>query len=250
MTIQWFPGHMAKARREIEEKLKLVDFIIELVDARVPLSSQNPMLQGILKDKTKMIVIMKKDLADPRETEKWLHYFEENQVKAIAINVNNKSDISKVIQLGKELGQVKLDQLIKKGIKPRPARAMIIGIPNVGKSTLINRLANKKIAATGDRPGVTKQQVWIKVKNEFDLLDTPGVLWPKFEEQVIGYRLAAIGTIKDHLVSMQDVVAYVINYLQKHYPDVLKTRYDITSIMDDMWEIFETIGKKRGALES
>ncbi|HLR51780.1 MAG TPA: ribosome biogenesis GTPase YlqF [Candidatus Avamphibacillus sp.] len=250
MTIQWFPGHMAKARREIEEKLKLVDFVIELVDARVPLSSQNPMLQEILKDKPKMIVLMKKDLADPRETEKWIHHFEENQVKAIAVNVNDKSDISKVIQFGKELGQVKLNQLIKKGIKPRPARAMIIGIPNVGKSTLINRLANKKIAATGDRPGVTKQQVWIKVKNEFDLLDTPGILWPKFEDQAIGYRLAAIGTIKDHLVSMQDVVAYVINYLRKYYPDVLNKRYDISSLIDDMWEIFESIGKKRGALES
>src|SRR5699024_9664203 len=250
MTIQWFPGHMAKARREIEEKLKLVDFVIELVDARVPLSSQNPMLQEILKDKPKINVPMTKDLADPRETKKSIHHFEENQVKAIAVNVNDKSDISKVIQFGKELGQVKLNQLIKKGIKPRPARAMIIGIPNVGKSTLINRLANKKIAATGDRPGVTKQQVWIKVKNEFDLLDTPGILWPKFEDQAIGYRLAAIGTIKDHLVSMQDVVAYVINYLRKYYPDVLNKRYDISSLIDDMWEIFESIGKKRGALES
>src|SRR5699024_5965659 len=155
MTIQWFPGHMAKARREIEEKLKLVDFVIELVDARVPLSSQNPMLQEILKDKPKMIVLMKKDLADPRETEKWNNQFEENQVKPIAVKVNDKSHISKVIQFGKDPCHQKLNQLSKKGINPRPAKAIIIGIPNVGKSTLINRLANKKIATTGDRPGVT-----------------------------------------------------------------------------------------------
>lgn len=250
MTIQWFPGHMAKARREIEEKIKQVDFVIELVDARAPFSSQNPMLQEILADKPKMVLLMKKDLADNKETGKWVSYFNERQIQAIAVDVNNKSDISKVIQLGKTLGQEKVDQLMKKGIQARPARAMIIGIPNVGKSTLINRLANKKIAKTGDRPGMTRQQLWIKVKNEFDLLDTPGILWPKFEDQRVGYRLAAIGTIKDHLVSLQDVVAFVITYLQNHYPQVLEERYDVSRDLEDMWDIFVQIGKKRGALES
>lgn len=250
MVIQWFPGHMAKARREIEERLKLVDFIIELVDARAPFSSQNPMLQEILKDKPKMIVLMKSDLADPRETEKWLHYFEEKNIYSVPVNIKNKADIANVIQTGKLLGQSKLQQLAAKGINPRRARAMIIGIPNVGKSTLINQLANRKIAKTGDRPGVTKHQLWIKVKNEFDLLDTPGILWPKFEDQNVGYRLAALGTIKDHLVSMQDIVAHVIVYLQEHYPSMLEDRYDISPDMDDMWDIFERIGKKRGALES
>jgi len=250
MTIQWFPGHMAKARRELEEKLKLVDFIIELVDARCPLSSQNPMLQDMLKDKPKLMLLMKKDLADPKQTEKWVNSFEEEGHLTLSVNVNNKADISQVVQSGKQLGQKKMNQLAKKGIKPRPARAVIIGIPNVGKSTLINRLANKKIAKTGDRPGVTKHQSWIKVKGDFDLLDTPGILWPKFEDQAVGYRLAAIGTIKDDLVSMQDVVAYVINYLQKHYPDMLHNRYGINEDMVDMWDIFTAIGKKRGALES
>jgi len=250
MTIQWFPGHMAKARRELEEKLKLVDFIIELVDARAPLSSQNPMLQDILKDKPKLILLMKKDLADPKQTEKWVSTFEEEGHLTLAVDVNNKADISQVVQSGKQLGQKKMNQLAKKGIKPRPARAVIIGIPNVGKSTLINRLANKRIAKTGDRPGVTKHQLWIKVKGDFDLLDTPGILWPKFEDQAVGYRLAAIGTIKDDLVSMQDVVAYVINYLQKHYPDMLHNRYGINGDMEDMWDIFTAIGEKRGALES
>ncbi|MFD1171940.1 ribosome biogenesis GTPase YlqF [Oceanobacillus picturae] len=250
MTIQWFPGHMAKARREVEEKLKLVDFVMELVDARAPLSSQNPMLQQVLQQKSKMVVLMKKDLADNRQTEEWISYFNERSIPAIAINVNDKSDIKKVIQLAKDLGQEKLDKLIKKGIQPRPSRAMIVGIPNVGKSTLINRLANKKIAKTGDRPGVTKQQLWIKVKKDFELLDTPGILWPKFEDELVGYRLAAIGTIKDQLLSMQDIVAFVISYLQKHYPDRLEERYPIDRDMTDMWEIFEAIGKQRGALES
>ncbi|MFD1038005.1 ribosome biogenesis GTPase YlqF [Virgibacillus byunsanensis] len=250
MAIQWFPGHMAKARRQVEEKLKLVDFVMELVDARAPLSSQNPMLQEVLQNKPKMIVLMKRDLADQRETDKWISYFKENNITAIAINVNDKADIKRVIQLGKELGKDKMEKLMKKGIQPRAARAMIVGIPNVGKSTLINRLANKNIAKTGDKPGVTKQQLWIKVKKDFELLDTPGILWPKFEDEIVGYRLAAIGTIKDQLLSLQDIVAFVITYMQEHYPEKLEDRYSITRDMDDMLEIFEAIGKQRGALES
>ncbi|WP_339215352.1 ribosome biogenesis GTPase YlqF [Ornithinibacillus sp. FSL M8-0202] len=250
MTIQWFPGHMAKARREIEEKLKLVDFVMELVDARAPLSSQNPMLQQVLQSKEKMVLLMKRDLADSKVTNEWIDYFKERDIPALAVNVNDKADINRVIQLAKELGQKKLEKLMKKGIKPRPARAMIVGIPNVGKSTLINRLANKKIAKVGDRPGVTKQQLWIKVKKEFELLDTPGILWPKFEDQTVGYRLAAIGTIKDQLLSLQDIVAFVIHYLQEYYPNSLEERYQIEQTEDDMLEIFMKIGKLRGALES
>ncbi|GIO26133.1 ribosome biogenesis GTPase YlqF [Ornithinibacillus bavariensis] len=250
MTIQWFPGHMAKARREIEERLKLVDFVMELVDARAPLSSQNPMLQQILQQKSKMMLLMKRDLADAKITEDWIAYFKERGIPALAVNVNDKADISRVIQLAKELGQQKLEKMIKKGIKPRPARAMIVGIPNVGKSTLINRLANKKIAKVGDRPGVTKQQLWIKVKKDFELLDTPGILWPKFEDQIVGYRLAAIGTIKDQLLSLQDIVAFVLRYLQENYPSLLLERYQIEVSEDDMLEVFIQIGKLRGALES
>lgn len=250
MTIQWFPGHMAKARREVEEKLKLVDFVMELVDARAPLSSRNPMLQQILQSKSKMMVLMKKDLADNRETERWIHYFNEREIPAVAVDVNNKGDINRVIQLAKELGQEKMEKLMKKGIKPRPARAMIVGIPNVGKSTLINRLANKKIAKTGDRPGITKQQLWIKVKKDFELLDTPGILWPKFEDEIVGYRLAAIGTIKDQLLSLQDITAFVITYMQQNYPEQLADRYAVDRDMDDMLEVFNAIGKQRGALES
>lgn len=250
MSIQWFPGHMAKAKREVQEKLKLVDFVIELLDARAPFSSQNPMLQQVLNNKPKMIVLMKKDLADPKKTDEWIGYFQEKDIPSLAVNVNNKTDINQVIQQAKHLGQEKLEKLKKKGIQPRPARAMIIGIPNVGKSTLINRLANKKAAKTGDRPGITKQQLWIKVKKDFELLDTPGILWPKFEDEKVGYHLAAIGTIKDQLLSLQDITAFVITYLQKQYPNILEEKYNITPEMEDMDEIFKVIGKNRGALAS
>ncbi|SFD81086.1 Ras superfamily GTP-binding protein YlqF [Lentibacillus persicus] len=250
MSIQWFPGHMAKAKREVEEKLKLADFVMELVDARAPLSSQNPMLQDILQQKPKMVVMMKKDLADDSLTENWLRYFNDEGMSAIAIDVNDKSDMKNVIKTAKELGRTKMEKLKEKGINPRPARAMIIGIPNVGKSTLINRLANKKIAQIGDKPGVTKKQQWIKVKNDFDLLDTPGILWPKFEDEIVGYRLAAIGTIKDQLLPLEDVAAFAIEYMIDNYPSRLEERYGITSEETDMWDIFVSIGKQRGALES
>lgn len=250
MAIQWFPGHMAKARREVQEKLKLVDFVIELVDARAPFSSQNPMIHQTLQQKTKMIVLMKDDLADPTITNKWLQYFNNKDIPAISINVNNRKDIEEVIQTAKQLAEQKMERLKKKGVRPRPARAMILGIPNVGKSTLINRLAHKKIANTGDKPGITKHQQWIKVKKDFELLDTPGILWPKFEEEITGYRLAAIGTIKDQLLPIEDVAAFVVQFVQEFYPSFLEERYDISSSEEDMSLIFESIGKRRGCLES
>ncbi|MGI8315106.1 ribosome biogenesis GTPase YlqF [Halobacillus mangrovi] len=249
MSIQWFPGHMAKAKREVAEKLKLVDFVIELVDARAPLSSQNPMLHEILQDKPKMIVLMKKDLADSNVTNEWISYNEQRGTPSLAIEANKKQDIQKVVQMAKDLGKEKIEKLKAKGVRPRPSRAMIIGIPNVGKSTLINRLANKKMAQTGDKPGVTKKQQWIKVKKEFELLDTPGILWPKFEEEEVGYRLASIGTIKDQILPKEDVAAYVLDYLQNHYPSLLGARFGFESY-NDIMEAFETIGKKRGCLES
>jgi len=250
MTIQWFPGHMAKAKKEIEEKLKLVDFIMELVDARAPLSSHNPMLEKTVTNKTKIKILMKKDLADFSATKEWVSYFSRQGIPSAAINVNDKADIKHVVQLAKEQSQIKLERLRKKGIQPRPARGLVLGIPNVGKSTLINRLANKKVAKTGDRPGITRQQLWIKVKKDFELLDTPGILWPKFEDESVAYRLAAIGTIKDQLLPLQDVAAFVITHLQNHYPDLLEERYGLVREQNDMWEIFSEIGKKRGALES
>jgi ribosome biogenesis GTPase A len=250
MQVQWFPGHMAKARREVETNLKLVDFVIELLDARAPLSSENPMLHEIIQNKEKMVVLMKRDLADPAKTEEWLAYYKNQNIPAVAVDVNNKADIQQVIHTAKQVGKKKIDQLVAKGRKPRPHRAMILGIPNVGKSSLINRLANRKAAKTGDRPGITKQQLWIKIKKDFELLDTPGILWPKFEDQTVGYRLAAIGTIKDQVLSLQDITVFVIQYLQEEYPALLYERYGVPAELDDMLEVFERIGKKRGALES
>lgn len=250
MTIQWFPGHMAKARREITEQLNLVDIVMELVDARAPLSSQNPMLQQVIKGKPKMIVLMKKDLADPEETKKWIAYFNNQGDRALAVDANHVSDVQSVIQLAKELGEANREKQLEKGIQPRSIRAMIIGIPNVGKSTLINRITNRKVAKIGDRPGITKHQLWIKLNEDFELLDTPGILWPKFEDKAVGKRLAVLGTIKDQLLSLQDITAYFITYMQKNYNHLLKKRYPIDWDSDDMWDVFVAIGKQRGALES
>ncbi|HHU20406.1 MAG TPA: ribosome biogenesis GTPase YlqF [Bacilli bacterium] len=248
MTIQWFPGHMAKARREVQEKLKLVDFVIELVDARAPLASQNPMLQEILQQKPKMQVLMKKDLADPEATKKWLEKLQADDVEAVAVDVQNRQDIQKVIETAKKMTAEKMANLKKRGVRPRAGRAMIIGIPNVGKSTLINRLANRKIAKTGDRPGITTAQQWIKVKKDFELLDTPGILWPKFEDQQIGYRLAAIGTIKDQILSIEAITRFTLKYIQDSYPQLLLERYQLTDIEADYEQIIEQIGRQRGAL--
>lgn len=227
-----------------------MDFVIELVDARAPESSQNPMLQEVLQDKPKMMVLMKKDLADTNVTNEWIRYLSSIDTLATAVNVQHRQDIQSIIQHGKEMGKEKLEKLRKKGLRPRPIRAMILGIPNVGKSTLINRLANKKIAKTGDKPGVTTAQQWIKVKKDFELLDTPGILWPKFEDQLVGYRLAAIGTIKDQLLPWEDVAAFVIQFLQENYPNVLEKRYNITKDIIDMEVVFNKIGRLRGCLES
>lgn len=247
--IQWFPGHMAKAKREIEEKLPLVDIVIELVDARSPFSSQNPLLQEVIEQKEKIIVLMKRDLADEVETKRWIQFFNEQSISALAVDANNKNDVSTLVELVYEKGIRQQQSLLNKGVQARPVRALIMGIPNVGKSTLINRLANKKIAKIGDRPGITRTQQWIKVRGKFELLDTPGMLWPKFATKEIGLNLAAIGTIKHELTPLQDVAAYIIRYTLDHYSESFLRRYPIEE-KEDMWFIFEEIGRLRGAFES
>jgi ribosome biogenesis GTPase A len=246
--IQWYPGHMAKAKREVREKLKLIDVVIELVDARIPLSSRNPMIDEIIDEKPRLLLLNKIDMADQQVTKRWKQYFEGPNQMALEVDSNSGQGLNKIGPACRELMKEKHDKLKAKGVNPRAIRVLILGIPNVGKSTLINRLAKKNIAVTGDKPGVTKKQQWIKVGNELDLLDTPGILWPKFEDQNVGYRLAATGAIKETLFDFQDVVVFILRYMKEHYPERLKERYKLTQIPEDVIDLFDEIGRKRGCL--
>ena len=221
MTIQWFPGHMAKARRQVTEKLKLVDIIFELVDARLPISSANPMMHEIIHQKRRVVILNKSDMADPSITEKWLEYYEKQGIRAVASNSKDGKGLHKLTKAAQAEMSEKFERNLKRGMRPRAIRAMILGIPNVGKSTLINRLVKKNITQTGNRPGVTKAQQWIKVGKELELLDTPGILWPTFEDSEVGYRLALTGAIKDDILNLIDVSDYGYDYAAKYYPAFL-----------------------------
>ncbi|GKU82453.1 ribosome biogenesis GTPase YlqF [Niallia sp. NCCP-28] len=248
MTIQWFPGHMAKARRQVTEKLKLVDIIFELVDARIPQSSRNPMIDEIIQHKPRLVLLNKADMADKEKTKEWIAYFQKQGIKAIAINSQAGVGMKEITALAKEVLAEKFDRMRAKGVRPRAIRAMIVGIPNAGKSTLINRLAKKNIAKTGNTPGVTKAQQWIKVGKELELLDTPGILWPKFEDQNVGLKLALTGAIKDTILNLQDIAIYGLRFLEKEYPTRLKERYQLKEIPEDIVELFDQIGQVRGCL--
>ncbi|CAH0215117.1 Ribosome biogenesis GTPase A [Peribacillus sp. Bi96] len=250
MTIQWFPGHMAKARREVTEKLKLIDIIFELVDARLPASSRNPMIDEIIQHKPRVILLNKADMSDPVKTNMWLEYYKSQGKTAIAINSQAGNGLNQITAASKKLLKEKYDRMESRGIKPRAIRAMIVGIPNVGKSTLINRLAKKNIAKTGNTPGVTKAQQWIKVGKELELLDTPGILWPKFEDQEVGLKLALTGAIKDTILNLHEVSLYGLRFLEKEYPDRLKSRYNLDTIPQETLELFDRVGKFRGCLAS
>jgi len=250
MTIQWFPGHMAKARREVTEKLKLVDIIFELVDARIPESSSNPMLKEIIQHKPRLILLNKADMADRTATNKWINYYAEQGQLALSINSQVGTGLKEIVKSAEKLLHEKIERQKAKGIKPRAIRAMIIGIPNVGKSTLINRLAKRNIAKTGNTPGVTRAQQWIKVGKELELLDTPGILWPKFEDPETGYKLALTGAIKDTLLNMQDIAVFGLKYLENYYPDRILDRYQLTEIPEEISVLFDKIGQLRGCLTS
>ncbi|MFF2449835.1 ribosome biogenesis GTPase YlqF [Neobacillus sp. NPDC058068] len=248
MTIQWFPGHMAKARREVTEKLKLVDIIFELVDARIPYSSRNPMIDEIIQHKPRLVLLNKADMADKDVTREWIDFFAEKGIKALAINSQAGEGMKTIVQASHEILKEKFDRMRAKGVNPRAIRAMIVGIPNAGKSTLINRLAKKNIAKTGNTPGVTKAQQWIKVGKEMELLDTPGILWPKFEDQEVGMKLAITGAIKDTLLNLQDLTVYSLRFLERAYPKRLKERYNLEILPENVVEMFDHIGVLRGCL--
>ena len=247
--IQWFPGHMAKARREITEKLKLVDIVLEIVDARVPLSSRNPMMGEILKEKPTLVLLNKASLADKKETLKWIDYFKREGVKALDIDLIDNYNINKIIPACNEVLEKQIIAAKEKGYSNFKIRALVVGIPNVGKSTFINTLAKRKAAVTGDKPGVTKSQTWIKINNSLELLDTPGILWPKFENEIVAHNLALCGAIKDDILPLDDVISYGLSFMQKYYPDNLNNRYGV-NITDDMelLDIYEVIGRKRNCL--
>jgi len=244
--IQWFPGHMKKTRELITENLKLVDLVIEVLDARIPLSSQNPMLQEILGDKPKIIALNKSDLA--ANLDLWLKYFKEKNAEAVAINSTNGAGIKNLIAAAKKIAAPKTDKFAKFGAKPRAARAMIVGVPNVGKSTLINRLAGNNRAKAENRPAVTRSKQWIKIDNGLDLLDTPGILYPKFEDKNVALKLAWTYAINDEVLDIEETVCLLLETLSKNFPAGLIERYKLENLPAEGHEILNLIGKRRGCI--
>lgn len=248
-TIQWFPGHMSKARRQVQENLKHVDFVTILVDARLPLSSQNPMLTKIVGDKPKILILNKADLADDNRTKEWRTYFGSQGIKTLAINSKEQSTVKLVTDAAKSLMTEKIQRLRERGIQKETLRTMIIGIPNAGKSTLMNRLAGKKIAVVGNKPGVTKGQQWLKSNKDLEILDTPGILWPKFEDELVGLKLALTGAIKDQLLPMDEVTIFGLNYFKTYYPERLEERFKGIDLEEEAPEIIMEMTRKLGFRE-
>lgn len=245
--IQWYPGHMAKAEREIEGKMKLIDIVIELVDARAPYSSKNTTFDRLIKNKPRLLVMTKKDLADDAITAKWSQYFEKQGYGVMVANMKNFNEYKKIIAKCRLILKDKMEKEASRGLKPRAIRAMVIGVPNVGKSTFINSLAKRKAAVTGNRPGVTKAQQIIRVEKDFELFDTPGVLAPRYNDVEIARNVALIGSIRQDILPRDDLFIYAVKYLNKQYPDALKKRYDVSFDEEDDWVIpvFDQIAKVR-----
>jgi ribosome biogenesis GTPase A len=254
MTIQWFPGHMTRAKRQIQDKLKLIDVVFELIDARLPQSSRNPMIDEIVGPKPRLILLNKADLADSAANAKWLSWFRSFGLEALAIDASSGSGVKDIPTRTKELLSEKIERQAARGMKPRPPRVLIVGIPNVGKSTLINKLAGRSAAITGDRPGVTKGQQWIRAGGDLELLDTPGILWPKFEDPEVGFKLAATGAIKEQVLPIEEVACYTLRWLAAEYGDALRERYGLAELPASLPDIaaavavLEEIGRKRGCL--
>ncbi len=248
MNVQWYPGHMTKARRQMQEDIKLIDLIIELVDARVPLSSRNPDIDELGKNKSRLLLLNKADLADEAQNNAWKAYFEEKGFYVVKADSRSGGGMKEVHGLIREACKEKTERDRKRGIKNRPIRAMVAGIPNVGKSTFINTFAGRACAKTGNKPGVTRGKQWIRLNKDVELLDTPGILWPKFEDQSVGIRLAFIGSIKDDILNMEELALALLKYLMKRYPGALAGRYQISEEGTPL-EILERLAGVRGCLK-
>lgn len=229
MNYQWYPGHMTKAKRMMQENISLIDLVIELVDARIPLSSRNPDIDEMGKNKSRLMLLNKSDLADPEENRRWMAYFQERGFHVLEVNAKAGKGIRAVYPKVREACQEKIERDRKRGIKNRPVRAIVVGIPNVGKSTFINSFAGKACTKTGNKPGVTKGKQWIRLNKELELLDTPGILWPKFESEEVGRRLAMIGSMNDEILQMTELAVQLLEYLMKYYREPLLARYQIAS---------------------
>ena len=247
MHFQWYPGHMTKARRMMQENIKLIDLIIELVDARVPLSSRNPDIDELGKGKARLILLNKADLAEDRLNDEWVAYFKEKGYSAVKVNSRKGGGIKSIQSVIQEACREKTERDRKRGILNRPVRAMVVGIPNVGKSTFINALAGKACAKTGNKPGVTKGKQWIRLNKSVELLDTPGILWPKFEDQEVGLKLAFIGSIKDEILQTEELAAELVKFFKESYPGVLEEKYSIPEVQDT-YECLANIAESRHCL--
>ncbi len=260
ININWYPGHMAKTRKQIIQDLKLIDVVIELIDARIPISSRNPDINEIVKAKNRIVVLNKSDLADELQTAKWMDFYKKQNIIAVVTDSNSGKGVQNVIKKVEEVMEKKQEEMSKKGRVGKAIRVMILGIPNVGKSSFINRIAKKSSLIVGNKPGVTKVKQWIRINNQIDLLDTPGVLWPKFESEEVALNLAYTGTIKDDVIEKVEVAFQFVKYLLENYRENLEKRYNLDSNLIDnilneqrpenenIYEIMQLIGKKRGAI--
>lgn len=228
MALQWFPGHMNKAKNQVQERLKLVDVVIEIVDARLPYSSRNPMLDSIINNKKRVVILNKADLADEKMSKKWQEYFQKQDISTYIVDSKHANNMNSLINNIKKEVQAKIDKYKKAGVRNYRIKAMCIGIPNVGKSTILNRFAGKNIAVTGNKPGVTKNQNWIKTNYDIDIIDTPGILWPKIDDQAVGLKLALTGAIKDSIFHADDVALFALDYFKKYYSERLKKAYQVS----------------------
>ena len=247
-NINWYPGHMAKTKRKICENINLIDVVYEVIDARMPYSSKIKDIDNFIKDKKRILITTKIDLCDMDETSKWIKYYEGLGYKVLCLNLESNNKLDNLISMTTDIMKEENDKRINKGMKVRKTRVLVVGIPNVGKSTLINRLVGKKVASVGNMPGVTKNLNWIRINDNIELLDSPGILWPKLDEDKVALNLASLTSIKEEVLPIDEVVIYILNTLDKYYSEILLNRYGIEHVSDNIEDTLEVIGKRRGCI--